>query len=362
MHTKNIFICLTAAAALYACGPVKKEQATITADITGLKDSVVYLSIPVADSAKTDTIPVKDGKFSWTGEVTEPTKVFLMFPTRYADFFLENADIHITGHADSLNKLKVTGSASHDEYMAYEASIKSITDQEGQLWGNYDEVKDDPIAKGALEDQAAALRLQRRMKTMEYIATHPKSPVSLSKLSDMAVMGEYKQLDSLYKLLDASAQQTATGKRLGARIAILKKSAIGEPAIEFTQPDVDGKPVKLSDFKGKYVLLDFWASWCGPCRAENPNVLKAYNAYKDKNFTVVGVSLDDNGEKWHEAIKEDGMPWIQLSDLKGFRNQVAKEYGIQAIPSTFLLSPEGVIIAKDLRGEALHKKLAELLN
>ena len=361
MYTKSIFICF-AAAALYACGPVKKDKATITADITGLKDSVVYLSIPVADSAKTDTLRVKDGKFSWTGEVDGPTKVFLMFPTRYADFFLENADIHITGHADSLSNLTVTGSASQDEYKAYEASLKSITDQEDKLYGKYEEVQKNDSAKGAWEEQLAELRQQRRTKTMHYIAANPKSPVSVSKLADMAVMGEYKQLDSLYQLLDASAQQTSTGQRLGTRIATLKKSAIGEPMIDFTQPDVDGNPVNLSDFKGKYVLLDFWASWCGPCRAENPNVLKAYNAYKDKNFTVVGVSLDDKGEKWREAIKEDGMPWIQLSDLKGFRNDVAKEYGIQAIPSTFLLNPEGIIIAKNLRGEALHKKLAELLN
>lgn len=361
MHIRSIFICLSAAA-ISACSQGKKQQATITAEITGLKDSVIYISIPVADSAKTDTIPVKDGKFTWTGEAAEPVKVFLMFPTRYADFFLENSDIHITGHADSLDKLKVTGSASHDELMAYQASIKSITDQERQLYGKYEEVQKNDSAKAAWEEEVAAFRKQRRTAMMNYITAHPKSPVSLSLLSDMAVMGEYKQLDSLYRMLDASAQQTAAGARLGKRIAILKKSAIGEPMIDFTQPDVNGKPVRLSDFKGKYVLLDFWASWCGPCRAENPNVLKAYNTYKDKNFTVVGVSLDESGEKWHEAIKEDGMPWIQLSDLKGFRNEVASQYGIQAIPSTFLVSPEGIIIAKDLRGEALHKKLGELLN
>ncbi|MRG45714.1 redoxin domain-containing protein [Chitinophaga sp. SYP-B3965] len=285
-----------------------------------------------------------------------------MFPTRYVDFFLENSDIHITGHADSLSDLKITGSASQDEQLVYEASIKNITDQEEKLYEKYEEIKSNDSLKAAWEDQVAALRKQRRKGTMQYITANPKSPVSVSLLSDMAVMGEYKQLDSLYQLLDTSAQHSAVGGRLGARIAILKKSAIGEPMIDFTQPDVNGKPVKLSDFKGKYVLLDFWASWCGPCRAENPNVLKAYNAYKDKNFTVVGVSLDDSGEKWHKAIEEDGMPWLQLSDLKGFRNEVAKEYGIQAIPSTFLLNPEGIIIAKDLRGQALHKKLQELLN
>ncbi|MBO9151357.1 redoxin domain-containing protein [Chitinophaga sp. GCM10012297] len=361
MHIKTIFFCLSATA-ICACGTGTKRQATITADITGLKDSVVYLSVPLADSSKTDTIRVKDGKFTWTGEAAEPVKAYLMFPTRYFDFFLENSDIHITGNADSLDRLKVTGSASHDESLAYKASIKHITDQEEQLYGKYQEVQKNDSAKAAWEQQLDVLRKQRRTETMHYITGHPKSPVSLSLLSDMAIMGEYKQLDSLYSTLDASMQQTAAGSRLSSRIVILKKSAIGEPMIDFTQPDVNGKPVTLSDFKGKYVLLDFWASWCGPCRAENPNVLKAYNAYKDKNFTVVGVSLDDSGEKWRKAIEEDGMPWIQLSDLKGHRNEVAKQYGVQAIPSTFLLSPEGVIIAKNLRGEELHQKLAELMN
>lgn len=360
-HTNKIVTCLMATA-VYACGPVKNDNATITGDITGLKDSVVYLSTPVADSAKTDTIRIKDGKFTWTGKVTEPVKAYLMFPDRYVDFFLENADIHISGHADSLSNLKVTGSASQDEFVAYETSLKSITDQEGALYQKYDEVKDNDTAKAALEAKLDELRKQRRGKTMNYITSHPKSPVSLAKLADMAVMGDYKELDSLYQKLDPAAQQTATGQRLAARLAILQKSAIGQPMIDFTQADVNGKPVKLSDFKGKYVLLDFWASWCGPCRGENPNVLKAYNAYKDKNFTVVGVSLDESAEKWNQAIKEDGMPWMQLSDLKGFRNEVASQYGIQAIPSSFLLNPEGIIIAKDLRGEALHKKLAEVLN
>lgn len=359
---KSTLPCLMAAAALYACGEAGKPQATITAEISGLKDSVVYISLPVADSAKTDTVAVKDGKFSWTGNVTEPQKVYLMFPTRYVEVFLEPAEIRIAGNADSLSDLRVTGSASHDEYVAYQQTEKGIDDEMQKLYANYDEIKDNDSAMAELEAKSQVLRKQRRQQMVQYIAGHPKSPVSVSLLADMAVMGEYKQLDSLYKLLDPAAQQTGTGGRVGKRIATLKKSAVGEPFIDFSLPDTEGKTVKFSDFKGKYVLLDFWASWCGPCRAENPNVLKAFNAYKDKNFTVVGVSLDDDGDKWKKAIAEDGMPWIQLSDLKGFRNVVAQEYGIQAIPSTFLVSPEGVIVAKDLRGQALHKKLAELLN
>ncbi len=130
---------------------------------------------------------------------------------------------------------------------------------------------------------------------------------------------------------------------------------------DFTQADPAGKPFKSAALRGKYVLVDFWASWCGPCRAENPNVLKAYNAYKGKNFTVLGVSLDDKADRWKKAIEEDGMPWQQVSDLKGWKNEVSNYYGIHGIPSNFLIDPQGNILAKDLRGVALQRKLAEVI-
>jgi peroxiredoxin len=138
--------------------------------------------------------------------------------------------------------------------------------------------------------------------------------------------------------------------------------AIGAIAPDFTQNDVNGTPVSLSSFKGKYVLIDFWASWCGPCRAENPTVVKAYNKFKSKNFTIIGVSLDKPEGKadWLAAIKNDGLNWTQVSDLKFWSNEVALQYAVQSIPHNFLLDPTGKIIAKDLRGNDLDKKLTEI--
>ncbi|NML38677.1 TlpA family protein disulfide reductase [Chitinophaga sp. G-6-1-13] len=274
---------------------------------------------------------------------------------------MENATVSLKGNMDSLDQVKITGSATQEAYEAYRNSILDITERQDSLYQQYDVVKDNDTAKAALEAKLESLRLQRQERSKQYIAAHPESPVSVDLIADMAVIGEYDPLEKLYRQLAPAAQQTAAGSRLAKRLEVLKRSAIGQPMIDFTQADVNGKPVRLSDFKGKYVLLDFWASWCGPCRAENPNVLKAYNTFKDKNFTVVGVSLDDKADKWKKAIGEDKMPWMQVSDLKGFRNEVAQQYGIQAIPCSFLIDPQGIIIAKDLRGAVLHTKLAATL-
>ncbi|HEY0272741.1 MAG TPA: TlpA disulfide reductase family protein [Chitinophaga sp.] len=359
---KHQLLAVCCLGALAACTTPAAKKASITASLTGLKDSVVYISIPVGDSAKTDTVPVKDGHFTWQGTITEPENIYIATAQRYIELYMEHADVQIQGNMDSIEQIKITGSKTQEEYDAYRASLADITAQEDTLYGSYDAVKNNETAKAALEARLDSLRTLAHARTDAYIKAHPGSVLSVNLIADRAVMGEYAPLDSLYQLLTPAAKQLDAAKRLATRLAVLKKSAIGQPFLDFTQNDVNGKPVHLSDYKGKYVLLDFWASWCGPCRAENPNVLKTYNRFKDKNFTVVGVSLDESADKWKEAIAQDKMPWMQVSDLKGWRNEVAAQYGIQAIPCSFLIDPNGIILAKGLRGEALPAKLATLLD
>ena len=334
------------------------QQAVVSGNITGLQEPTVLFSHAAGDSAITDTVVVTNGTFTWSAPMTGPQKVYVLFATRMVEFFAEPTNIQITGNADSLGSVKISGSKTQDEADAFERSLKDISDQEMPLYHNWG--KGSKAEQVALEAKLDALREQRRRRANQYIAAHPKSAFSVSLVSDRAMMGEYDDVKNIYNLLDPSAQQTVTGKQVASRLNVLKRSATGERMLNFTQNNVEGQPVRFADFNGKYVFVDFWASWCGPCRAENPNVLQAYNKYKDKNFTVIGVSLDDNGDKWKKAIKDDNMPWTQASDLKGWKNEVSTYYGIMGIPSSLLIDPQGKIVARNLRGAALNQKLAEL--
>jgi peroxiredoxin len=173
--------------------------------------------------------------------------------------------------------------------------------------------------------------------------------------------GKEDLLKSVYDTLTPAVKKSYFGTKLEELISSMSKTSIGVMAPDFTQNDPAGQPVSLSSLRGQYVLVDFWASWCAPCRQENPNVVNAYNAYKDKGFTIIGVSLDQDKAAWEKAILDDKLTWTHVSDLKYFENAVAKTYGIRSIPASFLLDKEGRIIAKDLRGDALAIKLAELI-
>jgi peroxiredoxin len=198
----------------------------------------------------------------------------------------------------------------------------------------------------------------------QYVVENSASPIALYILKQYAGYDiDVPKIEAMFENLSASMQKSPSGVLFKEQIEIAKRTMVGAYAMEFTQNDTLGNPISLSSFKGKYVLVDFWASWCGPCRAENPNLVKAFHAYKDKGFTILGVSLDQPGKQqaWLDAIHKDGLTWTQVSDLNYFNNAVAKQYGIVAIPQNFLLDKTGKIIAKNIRGDELDQKLREIM-
>lgn len=345
---------------LYLGNSAKAQQIQVSGNLKNLGNAELRIRYNLSTEPKDDTVKAVNGKFTWTAPMSEAQRVVIFFSKRTLELYKESHNITITGSADSLDKVTITGSQAQLDANTYHWLIKPLDDSAALLYDKYKKVsKEEQVV---LEEKLEMIRSEKRVMAKQFIRAHPESFFSLSMVSSFAYSEDYRDLFSLYEALGQSIKASKEGKRFAERLAILKHRSIGEQILDFTQNDVNGKPVSFSAFKGKYVLVDFWASWCAPCRAENPNVLKAYNTYKDKNFTVVGISLDTKSENWKKAIKDDGMPWTELSDLKGWKNELATYYGIQGIPSTLLIDPKGKIIAINLRGATLNKKLAELFN
>ncbi len=371
---KIIFVLLIACIAMYSCKKRSQKQFTITGEIVDLKDSHIYLHYRDSGVSHWDSAKITNGRFIFDASVSYPKMAAFYLINKDTNniakfrvkipFFLENADITVKGNIDSLKRLKFSGSQSQSEYEVYQASIAGIKAKRKVLWPKYRRAKEnkDSVALRAFEVQYDELALQEKTQTKKFINSHPKSFVSLYELSNLVYNTPYADLQKLYFGLDTSLKCSTKGKALGDKLNVMKRSAIGQPAPLFTMNDVTGNAVNLSDYKGKYVLLDFWASWCGPCRAENPNLVKMYNKYKQEGFDVLGVSLDDDKTKWLQAIKGDHLTWIQVSDLQGWKNKAAKMYGVHAIPANYLIGPDGKVLARNLRGSDLRDKLKDIFN
>jgi peroxiredoxin len=303
-----------------------------------------------------------NGTFEFAGKVQIPDVYYISLPDKRnkAMIFIENSQIAFSAHADTLWKPLVKGSAVHDEYNAFQESISEIYGKARDLYARYQEADQD-------DDEEKAKKIEKEMDSVEdeveeyqraYLDENPASFIAPYIVQNLHYGKEADEIEALLAKLDPSLQGSSLGGNISRRVEVLKNVAIGMPAPEFTQNDSLGNPVSLSSFKGKYLLIDFWAAWCPPCRAENPNVVSAYHEYTDKGFEVLGVSLDRSRDRWLKAVQDDGLVWTQVSDLKYWSNEAAALYGISSIPSNLLLDRDGVIINKNLRGADLHAALA----
>jgi len=348
----------------------------------------MYIRYNSGESSVSDSAMVKNGHYSFKGTIAEPVRAQMQLgPSRPMALakdaagrnvmrgngnvvlvYLDKGAISIVSEG-SLDHSTVTGSPAETEYNRLQKDLEPYDKGMSAFRKEFDDVRDtkDTAVKARSNHIIDSIWQLRRGIYKNYITRHPASPIAADMLYEYVgnPIRNLQEADELLSALSPAVQSYPTAQTLRRTIDADQKLDIGRPAIDFAQADTSGIEVKLSSFRGRYVLVDFWASWCGPCRRENPNVVSAFNKYHDKGFTILSVSLDNPGQKskWMEAIHKDELTqWTHVSDLQGWNNAVARAYGINSVPQNFLLSPDGIIVGRNLRGKALNEKLATIFN
>jgi len=318
---------LTVAILTTSFGQVKNGKFEINGKLSGFTDStVIYLD-------GIDTTLIIKNQFHFIGSLKEDVKQVLLRVAQSSDykfFWLENSSITFKAEKGKFREAIIIGSKTQNEQTKLNAIIKTTGKEKEQ--------------------------------SIFFIRNHPTSIISANILSVYASTWGKDTATILYRNLSKANKGTAYGKNILEFITLNKSIKIGDKYIDFSEPNIEGKSVSLSDFNGKVTLLEFWGSWCGPCREGNPELVRIYNEFKDKGFDILGVAADDKKEIWIEAVLKDSLTWQNVSDLKGDKNKAALIYGVSYYPTNFLIDKNGIIIAKDLRDDALRNKLLQLLN
>lgn len=385
---KKILFLLTASVAIMSCSKVKDGEYLITGTAKGIANGKTIILQGQDPTTKMnvalDTVKVENEKFEIKGKVTEPAfhTLILQDANGPIPFILETGEITVAIDKDSIHKSKISGTYSNDEYVKFNDELqktqKRLIDfqkNNTQKMQQAQQAQDTATINGLMKQYMTIqteVQADSKKKYVAYAESHPKSFISVLIVKGMSEdpTADAKKIESLYNSLDESLKNTTPGKEAKSKIGQAKMPAVGATAppvgsakwrSDFSAPNPEGKVVSLKESLGKVTIVDFWASWCGPCRKENPNVVAIYKELHAKGLNIIGVSLDKEAGKWKEAIAKDGLTWTHVSNLKFWDEPIAAQYGVQSIPATFILDASGKVVAQDLRGPELRAKILELL-
>jgi len=371
---KKAFLALAIPALLMSCAGGDGEF-VLKGTIKGVdgKNIILKRQDDSLGPVNVDTVKIESGKFEFKGKVTEPEMYGVQIENEQnvSPFIAEEGEINMEVNKDSIFKNKLSGTYNNDKFFEYGQFSTKLSTKLGDQWKKIQpeyvqaQTKGDTARINSIRKQMEEMQRKMNVDMMDWAKKNPKAYVSIFLIGNgfRAFEPKIEEIESLYNNLDADLKKTKAGKKLEEQIQKFKVVEVGRRAPEFSAATPDGKQIALKDARGKVTLIDFWASWCGPCRQANPELVALYKELHPKGLNIIGVSLDKPGQadRWKEAIAKDGLLWTQVSNLMEWKDPIALRYGVKAIPSSFVVNQYGVVVAKDLHGAELKKKIEEWL-